>query len=97
MALIYNKNMYFKSKKISLLILGITAIVCSRIMFMFFNDPEGPNLLVVIGMAAIIYFLSLGGAYLLKSSIKSLTGFQRLLIVIFIQIIIAIVFYFCLN
>ncbi len=36
------------SKKTSLLILGTTSVVCSRVMFSFFNDPEGPNLLVVI-------------------------------------------------
>ncbi len=85
--------MYFKSKKISLLILGITAIACSKILFSFFNDPEGANLLVVTGMALIIYFLSLA-TYLLNFPI---TGLKRLLIVIFVQIIITTTFYFCLN
>ncbi len=51
--------MYFKSKKISLLILGITAIACSRLMFLFINDPEGPNLLIVMVVAVIIFFLFL--------------------------------------
>lgn len=51
--------MNFKSKKTSLLILGIASIVCSRAMFFFFNDPEGPNLLVVTGAAAIIFLLLL--------------------------------------
>lgn len=96
--------MYFKSKKTSLLILGTTSIACSRIMFLFFNDPEGPNLLVVMGMAVIIYFLSLV-IYLFNPSknifqhlsFVSLTGLKRLLLVIFIQIIIATGFYFCLN
>lgn len=98
------QNMYFKSKKITLLILGITAIACSRILFLFFDDSEGPNLLVVIGMAAIIYFLSLT-TYLgnstrnsfLHFSLTSQTGLARLLVVIFIQIIITLTFYFCLN
>lgn len=85
--------MYFKSKKISLLILGITSIMFSRVMFSFFNDPEGPNLLVVLVMAAIIYFLSLI-AYLFNSS---LAGLKRILVVICIQIIIAAGFYFFLN
>lgn len=85
--------MYFKSKKASLLILGIASIACSRTMFLLFNDPEGPNLLVVMGMAAIVYFLSLA-IYLSK---LSLTGFKRLLMVIFIQIIIVTAFYFFLN
>jgi hypothetical protein len=83
-------------KKISLLILGLTAILCSRAMFLFFNDPEGPNLLVVMGMAVIVYFLSLA-VYLLGSSTLLLTGIKRLLLVIFIQIILVTGFYFFLN
>lgn len=88
--------MYFKSKKASLLILGITAIIFSRVMFMFFNDPEGPNLLVVTVMAAIIYCLSLVG-YVYKPLLLSFTGLKRLLLVIFIQALIAAGFCFCLN
>lgn len=94
--------MYFISKKVSLLILGITALACSRMMFLFFNDPEGPNLLIVMVMAIIIYFLSLT-IYLFKPLSKnilqhfSLTGFQGLLLVIFTQVIIGTVFYFCLD
>jgi hypothetical protein len=87
--------MYFKSKKISLLLLGVTAIICSRVLFFLFNDPEGPNLLVVIGMAVIVYFLSLA-VYVYYPSTK-LTGFKRLLLVILIQILIVTVFYFFLN
>ena len=85
--------MYFTSKSTSLLILAITALACSRIMFLFFNDPEGPNLLVVTGMAAIIYFLSLGAYLLLPSAV----GLKRLSLAIFIQIIATIGLYFCLN
>jgi hypothetical protein len=51
--------MIFKSKKYSLLILGATSLVCSRLLFSLFNDPEGPNLLVVTVMAAILYAASL--------------------------------------
>ena len=43
------------SKKTSSLILGIVALLLSRTMFTFFDDPEGPNLLVVTVMAVIIY------------------------------------------
>lgn len=74
--------MYTKSKKISLLILGLTAIVFSRAMFVFFNDPEGPNLLIVIVAAAIVYFLSLA-AYL-----SNLSETKKFLLAVFIQIII---------
>ena len=87
--------MYFKSKKTSLIILGITSLALSRTMFVFFNDPEGPNLLVVIVMAAILYFLSLA-VYLYYSRTKPI-GLKRLLLAILIQIIIATIFYFCLN
>ncbi len=52
--------MYFKSHKLPLLLLGIASIVCSRICFLFINDPEGPNLLVVFGLAVIIFFVALG-------------------------------------
>jgi hypothetical protein len=85
--------MSFTSKKISLLILGITSLVCSRTLFLFFNDPEGPNLLVVIGMAAIIFFLSLA-AYAFCSSV---TQFKRILITISVQILLVIGFYFLLS
>jgi hypothetical protein len=49
-------------------------------MFVFFNDPEGPNLLIVIGTAVILYFLSLA-AYLSKYS-----ALKKLLLAILIQI-----------
>ncbi len=94
--------MYFKSKNISLLILGITSVLVSRTMFWFLDDLEGPNLLVVMVMAVIIYFLSLA-AYFFSPSAKSilqyfsfahLAGLKRLLLAIFIQIIIATTFLF---
>ena len=93
--------MHFKSKKTSLLILGLTAIVCSRVMLLSFNDPEGPNLLVVMGMAVIIYFLSLT-VYLFDPSTKhlsrsSFTDIKRLLLAIFTQIVIVTSFYFWLK
>ncbi len=85
--------MYFKSKKTSLIILGITALVCSRPMFHFFNDPEGPNLLVVTVAAAIVYALSLLAYYFVLSA----TGLKRLILTILIQVIIVVGLYFSLN
>lgn len=64
--------MYFKSKKLPLLILTITSLACSRIIFFFFNDPEGPNLLIVIVLAIVIYFLTLS-IYLFSTSKKDLS------------------------
>jgi hypothetical protein len=93
--------MYFKSKKTSLLILGLTAITCSRAIFLFINDPEGPNLFVVVATAVIIYFLSLAVYFyypLTKSESERLfTGLTKLLLVIVIQVIIAVGFYFGLR
>jgi len=79
--------MHVNFKNSSLLILAITAVVCSRIMFAFFHDPEGPNLLVVTTMAVVIYLVSL--AVYLSTVCPSLTGFKRSLATIFIQIFVA--------
>lgn len=85
--------MDFKSKKPSLLILGLTSLVCSRVMFYFFNDPEGPNLLIVTVMAVVLYFSSVK----ICSFVPSATGLKRLLLAICIQIIIVAGLYFFLN
>ncbi len=51
--------MHFKPKKVPLLILAIVSLVCSRGFFFWVNDPEGPNLVVVLGLAAIIFIAGL--------------------------------------
>ena len=51
-------NRYIKSKTVSLIILAVTAMICSRLLFFFFNEPDGPNLLIVIAMGLAVYFLS---------------------------------------
>ena len=79
------------SKKISLLILGLTALVCSRMMFAFFDDPEGPNLLVVVGAALIIYGVSL------LTYASNLLGLKRFFLAVFIQVAMSILLYFCLS
>ena len=78
-------KMYSKPKKSSLLILGITSLVFSRIVFFLFNDPEGPNPVVITGLAAILWSLSLL-TYFLKSPSATLNW---LLLAITVQIIIA--------
>lgn len=87
--------MYFDSKKTSIIISAITAMMSSRAMFAFFDDPEGPNLLIVTVLAAVVYFLALAIA-LLFPAIKQ-ASLKRLLSLIFIQIIIVTAFYFGLN
>ncbi len=79
-------------KKTSLLILVITSLTFSRLMFAFFNDPEGPNLLIVAVTALIVFLLSLG----VCSFIPSVTGRNKVLLAICIQIVIVIGLYFCL-
>jgi hypothetical protein len=82
-----------RMNKASLLILGISSLFCSRAMFYFFNDPEGPNLVVVIGMAVIVYLPSLA-AY---SFVPSVTGLKRLLVAIAVQVMIVTGAYFLLK
>jgi hypothetical protein len=89
----YSEYMFSKLHKISLLLLGITALVSSRALFLFFNDPEGPNLLIVIGMALILYSLSFV-VYVFSSS---LTEFKRLMLAISLQILLVIGLHFFLN
>jgi hypothetical protein len=83
--------MHLNFRNSSLLILAITAGVCSRIMFALFNDPEGPNVLVVTVMASVIYGVSL--AVHLSNVCPRLAGFKRTLATIFIQIFVATGFY----
>ena len=52
------RTMPLASAKTSLLLLVITAFVCSRALFFFFQDPEGPNLLIVTVLALILYSAS---------------------------------------
>jgi hypothetical protein len=51
--------MNIKSKSTPLIFLGITSALFSRLTFVFINDPEGPNLLIVIVLATVVYLLSL--------------------------------------
>lgn len=64
-------------------------------MFALFNDPEGPNLLVVIGAAAIIYVLSLIACSFYPPARQE--GLKRILILILIQAILVTGLYFSLR
>lgn len=85
--------MDFESKNISLLLLGITALGLSRIAFLFVNDPEGPNLVVVIGMALIL-FLPSAALYVFNLPIS---GVKKPLLALLIQILLVVGFYFFLS
>jgi hypothetical protein len=86
-------TLHFPSKKTSFLILALTATACSRVLFSLLNDPEGPNLLIVMMMAAIIYFLSL----MLCTRNLLVMGLKKLLLTIGVQMILLIGFYVCLR
>ena len=45
-------------KKIPLIVLGVLSLIASRASFMLVNDPEGPNLLIVVVWAAVIFSVS---------------------------------------
>ena len=74
--------------------LGATAVICSRMLFFFFNDPEGPNLLIVAAFAMAIYFLSFAAYVFIPSKIK---GLKRFSLAICIQILSVIGIYFCMK
>lgn len=87
-------DIYFKSKIISLAILAATSLICSRALFFFFDDPQGPNVLVVSGLAMIILFIS-ALAYLFVPF--KLTGIKRLALIVCIQILSVGVLYFLMK
>lgn len=72
------------------LIVSITALALSRAAFLFINDPEGPNLLVVTMLAACIYFVSrVLCAY--ASLEKRVAGSTLLLVTVCVQMVLVAV------
>jgi hypothetical protein len=65
----------------------ITALAFSRLVFAVFHDPEGPNLLVVTALAAVIYLVSI--AVYLPNIYPSVRGGTRTATAIFVQILVA--------
>ena len=82
-------TMLLESKKLSLLLLVITALVCSRTLFFFFHDPEGPNLLIVTVLALILY----GASFLAWRFIPATTVSKKLLFAICTQLLIVVGLY----
>jgi hypothetical protein len=70
------------SKKISLTLLAVTALLGSRSMFAFFDDPEGPNLLIVVVTAGVVYALSF------TVFLSSLSESKKLPLAILVQLLI---------
>ena len=44
-----------KSKKLMLVALFILCVICARTLLLLLNDPEGPNLLIVVVGGVMIY------------------------------------------
>jgi hypothetical protein len=82
------------SKKISLLLLGVTAILSSRALFALFNDPEGPNLLIVMVLAVVVYAVSLA-VYMYTPSKQE--GPKGILLPLFVQVLLVTCLYFLLK
>jgi hypothetical protein len=86
--------MRLSSKNVTHLVLGVTALIFSRVLFFLIPDPEGPNLLVVVVMAALIWCLSLGTE---KIIFKTFHGERKLLVAVLIQFVVAGCLYFSLR
>jgi len=71
-------------KKISLLLLVITAFACSSTLFFLFNDPEGPNLLIVTVLALLLF----GASFIAWRFIPATTASRKLLLGIGTQLLI---------
>lgn len=76
------------------MILAFTALLSSRALLFFFNDPEGPNLLIVGSFALGIYFLSLLVYWFVPIEIS---GIKRLALPIGVQLLTAAALYCCLR
>lgn len=75
------------SKKISLFILLVTSLVASRSIFSFIDDPEGPNLLIVVVLAAILFSLSLT---VYRFSRATNTHLKKLILAVLVQVALVI-------
>lgn len=85
--------MYFKSKTISYVLLGLTSIISSRGFFALIDDPEGPNLLIVSVFAFIMFALSIS----VYAFTLTIGGLKRLLLGVGIQIVIVVLLYLLLG
>ncbi|HEY0908204.1 MAG TPA: GrpB family protein [Candidatus Paceibacterota bacterium] len=86
-------SMQTQPKKTPLIVLGVTAVLCSRLFFAFIDDPEGPNLLIVMVLALVLYFLSLSAF-----SFKSLaTNTRKFLFALSIQVLAVVILHLFLN
>jgi len=74
--------------------LAVTAMTCARTLFFFFNDPEGPNLLIVIALGLVVFLISWAAYQFIPSKIY---GVIRLLAAVCFQILLVICLYFAMK
>lgn len=79
--------MRYRLKIGSLLFLAATALVLSGAVFAAFRDPEGPNLVVIVALAAVLYLLCL--AFYLSKLAPRLAGAGRIVVAIVFQVLLA--------
>jgi hypothetical protein len=51
---------------ITLVTLTVVSLIASRALFALIDDPEGPNLLIVVALAAVIFSVECVGYLFLK-------------------------------
>lgn len=88
--------MNLESKRLQSLILIITALICSRTMFVSFNDPEGPNLLV-IAVGAVVICAASWIANRFVPAISRSKGIAKILLMIAVQAVVTTILYFVLK
>ncbi|HEY9000639.1 MAG TPA: hypothetical protein VIM89_04765 [Mucilaginibacter sp.] len=83
-------DFYFHSRKVSLILLAVTAFIFSRILFVFFHDAEGPNPVVITGFVSVVYVSSILAYLFVPLRIR---GVIRLSATIVIQLLAVIALY----
>ena len=78
------------SKKIFFLFLAVVAVTCARLLLFSVHDPEGPNLLVVTGMGAIIYLISISPFLFYAPPMT----FRKMVLALGIQLLVSVGIYF---
>lgn len=87
--------MMFESRKVRFVIATLSAFFLSGGMLRLFNDPEGPNLLIVAVFAVPLLIASM--AVHAFNLIPSRPGYQKLLLAIALQIVAAAIIYVALS
>jgi hypothetical protein len=76
-------------------ILYITPVLLCRLMFVFIDDPEGPNLLIVVLGALVIYFTSKIIFSFLFSKMEN--NNRKILLSLLIQVVVVFIFFLFLR